>query len=79
MYTNESKIYHVGGGTLSYESPRKTFLNYRNNLWMIHKNYTGKSPLFMKIFIRLLLDQLSFYRLVILGQFRNAISIFKAP
>ena len=78
MYTNESKIYHVGGGTLSYESPRKTFLNYRNNLWMIHKNYTGKSPLFMKIFIRLLLDQLSFYRLIILGQFRNAISIFKA-
>ena len=78
MYTNESKIYHVGGGTLSYESPRKTFLNYRNNLWMIHKNYTGKSPLFMKIFIRLLLDQLSFYRLLILGQFRNAISIFKA-
>ena len=34
----QSKIYHVGGGTLPKSSPRKTFLNFRNNLTMLWKN-----------------------------------------
>lgn len=34
----ESKIYHVGGGTLPNDSPRKLYLNFRNNLLMMHKN-----------------------------------------
>ena len=33
-----SKVYHIGGGTLSKNSPKKTFLNYRNNLSMLAKN-----------------------------------------
>ena len=42
FYTSDSTVFHVGGGTLNYNYPKKTFLNYRNNLWMIHKNYKGK-------------------------------------
>jgi riboflavin kinase/FMN adenylyltransferase len=33
-----STVYHLGGGTLTYESPRKTYLNFRNNWWMLLKN-----------------------------------------
>ena len=34
----ESKVYHVGGATLNKSNPRKTFLNFRNNLLMLYKN-----------------------------------------
>lgn len=33
----DSCVYHVGGGTLPKENPRKTFLNFRNNLTMLYK------------------------------------------
>ena len=33
-----SVVYHLGGGTLPTNSPRKTYLNYRNNLYMLYKN-----------------------------------------
>lgn len=33
-----SEVFHVGGGTLNYANPRKTFLNFRNNLIMLSKN-----------------------------------------
>lgn len=49
-----SIVYHVGGGTLNYENPRKTFLNFRNSLYMIHKNHEGW--LFGKIIYRMILD-----------------------
>jgi len=32
-------IYHSAGSTLRPDSPRKLFLNHRNSLWMILKNY----------------------------------------
>lgn len=53
-YTGKSTIYHVGGGTLQKQNPRKTYLNIRNNLSMMLKNLpSGKLYL---IFIRLCLD-----------------------
>lgn len=33
-----AKVFHIGGGTLSQQSSRKTFLNFRNNLAMLTKN-----------------------------------------
>lgn len=38
----QSKIYHVGGGTLPNNSPRKLYLNYRNNLLLLYKNLPEK-------------------------------------
>ena len=35
----QSTVYHVGGGTLPQGSPHKTYLNFRNNLLMIHNNH----------------------------------------
>lgn len=34
----ESRVYHLGGATLAASDPRKTYLNFRNNLLMLHKN-----------------------------------------
>lgn len=39
MCLPESKVYHLGGGALPYESPRKTYLNFRNSLLMFYKNF----------------------------------------
>lgn len=38
MYQPESVVFHLGGGTLSYDSPQKVYLNFRNNLLMLYKN-----------------------------------------
>ena len=34
----QSTVFHVGAATLKKENPRKTFLNFRNNLLMLYKN-----------------------------------------
>ena len=52
-----STVYHLGGGTLSYKSTTKVFLNFRNNLYMLAKNETGFWQ--GKIFIRMLWDGLA--------------------
>ncbi|MDR1170761.1 MAG: glycosyltransferase family 2 protein [Prevotellaceae bacterium] len=53
----ESVVYHVGGGALPNNSPRKLYLNYRNNLMMLTKNLSKNRWLI--IFIRLLMDAAS--------------------
>ena len=37
MCLPQSLVYHLGGGTLPKGNPRKTFLNFRNNLTMLYK------------------------------------------
>ena len=54
-YSGKSTVYHVGGGTLSKQSPQKTYLNFRNNLSMMLKNLPFPKLLWL-IFIRLCLD-----------------------
>jgi len=55
MVEPKSVVYHVGGGTLNVDSPFKTHLNFRNNLYMMFKNLP-LSSLFIIIPIRLVLD-----------------------
>jgi GT2 family glycosyltransferase len=72
-----SVVYHLGGGTLNYNSPRKTYLNFRNNLFLIHKNYyTGN--LFAKIVRRLMLDGIAGMKFFFTGKFKHTRAIFKA-
>ncbi|MEP0367170.1 MAG: glycosyltransferase family 2 protein [Cyclobacteriaceae bacterium] len=51
----KSVVYHVGGGTLNKTSPKKTYLNFRNNLIMLAKNEPA-SKLFYLLPVRFLLD-----------------------
>jgi len=55
MVKPKSVVYHVGGGTLNAGSPFKTYLNFRNNLFMLFKNLPTSS-LFTTIPMRLVLD-----------------------
>ena len=55
MVEPKSVVYHVGGGTLNTGSPIKTYLNFRNNLFMLFKNLPTFS-LFTTIPARLFLD-----------------------
>lgn len=72
----KSVVYHVGGGTLPYSSPRKTFLNFRNSLWMITKNHEGL--LFPKIFWRLCIDGVAGMSFLAKGEFKNFLAVIKA-
>jgi GT2 family glycosyltransferase len=51
----QSIVYHLGGGTLASTNPRKTYLNFRNNLAIIVRN-DYKNSLFPKIFKRMIFD-----------------------
>ncbi len=50
-----STVYHIGGGTLPKNNPRKTYLNFRNNLMMVYKN-ANKSDLFSILLFRTFFD-----------------------
>ena len=55
MVHPRSVVYHVGGGTLDDSSPFKTYLNFRNNLFMLTKNLNFFS-LLITLYFRLPLD-----------------------
>src|SRR5690606_26074891 len=57
-YCNESSVYHIGGATLKKSNPHKTYLNFRNSLYMLYKNLP-KQQRFSIIFKRLCLDGLA--------------------
>ncbi len=73
----QSKVYHVGGGTLPNNSPRKLYLNYRNNLLMLWKNLPAKHKN-GKIFLRKCIDGLSAVCYVFQGKFSYFKSVVKA-
>lgn len=73
----QSIVYHVGGGTLDYENPRKTYLNFRNNLLMLYKNLPI-TRLFSIMFFRFWLDYLALFQNLLKGRFKNVKAIFAA-
>jgi GT2 family glycosyltransferase len=72
-----SVVYHVGAATLQKESPKKTFLNFRNNLWMLRKNLPAKQ-LRRVLFLRWFLDHLAALQMLFTGQFKNAWAVGQA-
>ncbi|MDE6270458.1 MAG: glycosyltransferase family 2 protein [Muribaculaceae bacterium] len=72
-----SVVEHLGGGSLPAGNPRKTYLNFRNNLLMLHKNLPDKSR-GRTLFRRRLLDALAWVRFVAGLDFANAAAILKA-
>lgn len=72
-----STVYHLGGGSLSYGSPRKVFLNFRNNLYLLFKNLpTGK--LIPILFIRMILDGVAAIQFLVTGQAPLLLEVFRA-
>ncbi len=76
-YTSESVVYHVGGGTLSNDSPFKLYLNYRNNLRLLYKNLPGRK-LHRIMFVRMGLDVLSSLVFLFQGKPLGFLAVFRA-
>lgn len=72
-----SVVYHLGGGTLPMNHPRKLFLNYRNNLLMLYKNY-GKRHRKSMFFVRFILDMMASFVFLLKGEWSNAASVYRA-
>ncbi len=77
LYESSSTIYHLGGATLDAMNPRKTFLNFRNSLYLLIKNVPG-NIVWLLIFIRMILDGLAAIRFITQGKFSHFAAIFKA-
>lgn len=77
MYVPQSKVYHVGGATLNKDNPRKTFLNFRNNLLMLYKNLPD-SELNSVLRVRKCLDILAALVFFLKGERGNARAVFQA-
>jgi riboflavin kinase/FMN adenylyltransferase len=70
----QSVVYHLGGGTLEYENPRKVYLNFRNSLFTLIKN-ESVAKLCWLIPARLMLDGVAAARFAAKGQFRAILAI----
>jgi GT2 family glycosyltransferase len=77
MYVGTSKVYHLGGSTLSNMNPKKTYLNFRNSLFSITKNLPRRKA-FIIIFLRLLLDGIAALRFIWQLRFKHFFAIFRA-
>jgi GT2 family glycosyltransferase len=76
-YCGESKVYHVGGGTLNKINPRKTFLNFRNSLFMLYKNLKP-GYLILLIFSRLVLDGVAGIKFLLEGSGKHTWAVVQA-
>lgn len=77
MYYPDSEVFHVGGGTLSYNSPNKTYLNFRNSYFTILKN-ENRIKLLWLIPLRLALDGMAGLYFLLKGKPAHVQAIAKA-
>ncbi|MGE5356758.1 MAG: bifunctional riboflavin kinase/FAD synthetase [Deltaproteobacteria bacterium] len=77
MAIGNSSVYHVGGGTLSYVNPKKTYLNFRNNLIMMLKN-DHKRNIAWKFPLRLILDGIAALKFLFEGKTGSVKAILEA-
>ena len=71
----QSMVYHLGGGSLSYNNPRKAYLNHRNNLLMIYKN---KQHPYGVLFVRFFLDYAAACVYLLQGHPKSCKAVFEA-
>ena len=73
----DSTVFHVGGASLDKSDPRKTYLNFRNNLLLLHKNMPRREG--RKLLLRRrLMDTLAFMMYAARFKFRHAAAVLWA-
>jgi hypothetical protein len=72
-----SRVYHVGAATLKKENPRKTYLNFRNNLLMLYKNLP-EEELRKVLFVRSILDWVAMVQFWLKGDSASARAVMQA-
>ena len=73
----QSAVYHVGGATLSKSNPKKTYLNFRNNLLMLYKNLP-QEELRSVMRMRCLLDYVAALKFLLAGGFGDFKAVMRA-
>ena len=73
----DAMVFHVGGASLAQGNPKKTYLNFRNNLLLLYKNMPIKEGR-KKLFIRRLYDTLAWGMFMLKFDFKNANAVLKA-
>ncbi len=73
----KSVVYHVGGGTLPKENAFKTFLNFRNNHFLLLKNLP-KRRLFPTLCVRIILDNVAAFAFLLQGHTKDFTAVYKA-
>ncbi len=73
----QSVVYHVGGGTLPKGNPRKTYLNFRNNLLMLYKNLSDEE-LDPVMRVRTWLDNLAAFSFLLKGSLAECQAVYRA-
>lgn len=73
----DSVVYHVGGASLAQGNPQKTYLNFRNNLLLLHKNLPRRRGRRV-LFLRRLADTLAWAMYVAKRDWPNARAIMRA-
>lgn len=66
-YCPQSVVYHVGGGTLPKSNPRKTYLNFRNNMALLYKNLPHRRLAWV-MFFRVVLDYVAAFKFLFEGK-----------
>lgn len=77
MYCPDSKVYHVGGGTLPKKSSQKTYLNFRNNIILLYKNLPSHR-LFHVFILRFFFDIVAAFRFLFDSGFGDFWAVFRA-
>jgi GT2 family glycosyltransferase len=77
LYEGTSEVYHLGGGTLNKQRPKKTYLNFRNSLLTLVKNLPLQTLLYL-IPLRFLLDVLAAIQQLALLKPAHSFAILKA-
>jgi GT2 family glycosyltransferase len=73
----QSCVYHVGGATLNKSNPRKTYLNFRNNLLMLYKNLP-ENELRPVMFVRAFLDYVAAFKSLLSGDAAGCCAVLQA-
>ncbi|HLO90265.1 MAG TPA: glycosyltransferase family 2 protein [Lentimicrobium sp.] len=77
MVCTDSKVFHVGGGTLPKKSSFKTYLNMRNNITLLYKNLPAER--LIQVFLsRLLLDGIAAFKFLVDGGLADFWSVVRA-
>lgn len=73
----QAEVLHLGGGSLPMGNPRKTYLNFRNNLLLLHKNLPDDDRA-AALTRRRLLDTIAWIKSVASLNFKDASAILRA-
>lgn len=72
----QSEVYHIGGGTLSAQNAKKTYLNFRNSLVLLARYNSGFTAVW-KVFMRMVLDFPAALLFLSKGKVKDMLAIVK--